>query len=155
MRLREVAALACGAALAVGATFAAADQVYKWTDSEGHVHFSQTPPPSTTPGVQQVNVSAAPPDPQSLQNQQGLIQAQQDQQKKAKEAADKDKPDPQAEKLKKIECDDLRTKLAALQTQGRAATVDAQGNVSYLDDDQRAKQEQQIQDQITKNCSGH
>jgi hypothetical protein len=155
MRLREVSALACGAALALGATFAAADQVYKWTDNQGHVHFSQTPPPSTTAGVQQVNVNAAPPDPQSLQNQQGLIQAQQDQQKKAKEAADKDKPDPQAEALKKLECDDLRVKLATLQQQGRTATVDAQGNVTYLDDDARAKQEQQIQAQLAKNCSGH
>ena len=156
MRLREVSALACGAALALGATFAVADQVYKWTDSEGHVHFSQTPPPSTTAGVQQVNVNPAAPDPQSLQNQQDLIQAQQDQQKKAKEAADKaGKPDPQAEKLKQIECDDLRTKLASLQQQGRAATVDAQGNVTYLDDDARAKQVQTIQDQLAKNCSGH
>lgn len=156
MRLREISALACGALLSLGATLAAADQVFKWTDSQGHVHFSQTPPPSTTAGVQQLNVNAPPPDPQSLQNQQSLIQAQQDQQKKAKDAADKaDKPDPQAEKLKQIECDDLRTKLAALQQQGRAATVDAQGNVTYLDDAARAKQEQDIQDHLSKNCGGH
>ena len=63
MRLRDACWLACGAALALSATLAAADQVYKWTDSEGHVHFSQTPPPGATSGVQQVKVAVPPPDP--------------------------------------------------------------------------------------------
>ena len=40
-------ALACGVALTLGSTLAAADQVYKWVDEQGHVHFSQTPPPGT------------------------------------------------------------------------------------------------------------
>lgn len=133
---------------------AAADQVYKWVDSEGHVHFSQTPPPNANTGVQQVNVNPTPPDPQSLQNQQNLIQAQQDQQQKAKEEADKNKPDPKAEAAKKQQCDDLRSRLNVLQQSGRTATTDAQGNLTFLDDDARAKQIQNIQDQIAKTCTG-
>lgn len=154
MRLRDACWLACGAALALSATLAAADQVYKWTDSEGHVHFSQTPPPGATSGVQQVKVAVPPPDPQSLQNEQALMQAQQDQQQKAKDAADKDKPDPKAEAAKKQQCDDLRSKLNVLQQSGLAATTDAQGNLTYLDDDARAKQIAAVQDQIAQNCSG-
>lgn len=154
MRLRDACSLICGAALAVSATFAAADQVYKWTDSEGHVHYSSTPPPGAVTGVQQVKVVVAPPDPQSLQNEQALMQAQQDQKDKAKDAADKDKPDPKAEAAKKQQCDDLRAKLNVLQQSGRTATTDAQGNLTYLDDDARAKQIQAIQDQIAQNCSG-
>jgi hypothetical protein len=63
-------ALACGVMLALGTTLAAADQVYKWTDDQGHVHFSQTPPPGTKVQAQAVTVNPPPPDPQSLQNSQ-------------------------------------------------------------------------------------
>ena len=154
MRLRDASLLACGMALALGATLAAADQVYKWTDSQGHVHFSQTPPASTTAGVQPMNVAPPPPDPQSLQNQQNLVQAQQDQQQKAKDEADKNKPDPKAEAAKKQRCDGLRSRLVMLQQMGRVASTDAQGNVTFLDDDARAKQITAIQGQIAKDCGG-
>lgn len=154
MRLRDTSLFTCGLLLALSTTLAAADPVYKWTDSEGHVHFSQTPPPSTTAGVQQVNVNPTAPDPQSLQNQQNLVQAQQDQQQKAKDAAEKNKPDPKVEAAKKQQCDDLRSRLNVLQQSGRTATTDAQGNLTYLDDAARAKQEAVIQDQIAKTCGG-
>lgn len=157
MRLHAISALACGVVLVLGTSLAAADPVYKWTDSEGHVHFSQTPPPNATTGVKQMNVNPAPPDPQSLQNQQALVQAQQDQAQKAKDAkdaADKNKPDPQVQALKKQQCEDLRSRLAILQRGGRAATTDAQGNMTFLDDAERAKQEAAIQDQISKTCGG-
>ena len=45
-------------------------------------------------------------------------------------------------------------RLAVLQQSGRVATVDAQGNKTYVSDDDRAKQEQQMQDQIAKSCGG-
>lgn len=140
--------------LLLAATAAAADQVYKWVDQNGQVHFSQTPPATTGVTAQSVTVNAPPPDPQGLQNDQNLEKQIQKQNKAAQDAAERNKPDPQKEAEKKARCDDLRSHLAALQVQGRAATVDAQGNVSYLSDDQRAQQEQALQDQISKNCGG-
>lgn len=154
MRLRQICALACGVTLALSAALAAADPVYKWVDKEGHVHFSQTPPPNAATTVQHLNINAPPPDPQNAAAQQALVQAQQDQDQKAKDAADKDKPDPKAEAAKKQQCDDLRGKLNVLQQSGRTATTDAQGNLTFLDDAARAKQEQTIQDQIAKTCGG-
>ena len=147
MRIVSITAL-----LALAPALAAADQVYKWTDEQGHVHFSQTPPPSTK--AQQVTVNVSAPDPQSLQNEQQLQQQLADKDKAAKDAAAKDQKDPNAEALKKVECDDLRTQLAALQQGGRAATVDEQGHVTYLDDAARAKQIATIQAQMAKNCGG-
>ncbi len=35
-----------------------ADQVYKWVDSEGHVHYSSAPPPGTGVQAQKVTVAA-------------------------------------------------------------------------------------------------
>lgn len=133
---------------------AAADQVYKWTDEQGHVHYSSTPPPSTK--AQQIKVDVPPPDPQSLQNQQQLQKEQADKDEAAKDAAAKEqaKQDPKAEALQKQHCDDMRSRLQALQIGGRIATVDAQGNRSYVSDDDRVKQEQQLQDQLAKECGG-
>jgi hypothetical protein len=142
------------ALIALLPALAAADQVYKWVDEQGRVHFSQTPPPSAASNVQQVTVSAPPPDPQSLQNQQQLQKQQADKDQAAKDAAAKEqaKKDPKAEALQKQHCDDMRSRLQALQIGGRIATVDAQGNRSYVSDDDRVKQEQQLQDQLTKEC---
>jgi hypothetical protein len=141
------------ALLALIPALAAADQVYKWTDDQGHVHFSQTPPPSTK--AQQVTVNVPPPDPQSLQNQQQLQQAMADKDKAAKDAAAKEKKDPKAEALKQQHCDDLRVRLQTLVQAGRATTTDAQGNVNYLDDDARKAQEDDINKELASDCKGH
>jgi hypothetical protein len=147
-------ALACGVLLALGTSLAAADQVYRWVDDQGHVHFSQTPPPGTKVQAQQVTVNPAPPDPQSLQNSQDLQKQIADKDKAAQDAAAKNKPDPAKEAEKQAHCDDLRSKLQVLEQSGRAATTDAQGNINYLDDQARATQEAAIQDQISKDCGG-
>ena len=143
------------ALLALLPALAAADQVYKWTDDQGRVHYSSTPPPTTK--AKQMNVYVPPPDPQSLQNQQQLQQQLADKDKAAKDAAAKDdaKKDPKAEAAKQQHCDDLRTRLQTLTQAGRAATTDAQGNINYLDDDARKAQEDEINKEIASDCKGH
>ncbi len=145
-------AIACAAALAVCSTLVLADQVYKWVDDQGHVHFSQTPPPGTK--AQPMTVYVPPPDPQSLQNTQGIEKTQADKDKAAADAAKKDKPDPAKEAEKQKHCDDLHSKYQVLAQSGRAATTDDKGNLTFLDDDTRALQEKAIQDQINKDCGG-
>lgn len=147
-------AFSCGMMLALTTSLAAADQVYKWVDPQGNVHFSQTPPAGTKVQAKPMTVYVPPPDPQSLQNSQQVVQAQTDKDKAAADAAAKNKPDAAAQAQKKAHCDDLRQRLVVLQQSGRAATTDAKGNLTYLDDDARAKQEAAIQDEINKDCSG-
>ncbi len=43
--------------LSVATAFAAQSQVYKWTDAQGVVHYSDAPPPTTQANVQQVRIS--------------------------------------------------------------------------------------------------
>ncbi|HEX4300953.1 MAG TPA: DUF4124 domain-containing protein [Gammaproteobacteria bacterium] len=148
-------ALACGVMLALGTSLAAADQVYKWVDDQGHVHFSQTPPPGTKVQAQPVTVTPAPPDPQSLQNSQDLQKQVGDQNKAAQDAAAKNKPDPAKAAEKQAHCDDLRSKLQVLAQSGRAATTDAQGNLTYLDDTGRQQQEDEINKELASDCKGH
>jgi hypothetical protein len=147
--------LALAALLTLLPALAAADQVYKWTDEQGHVHFSQTPPPSTK--AQQITVYVPPPDPQSLQNSQQLQKDLSAKDQAAKDAADKAaaSKDPKAEALKQQHCDDLRVRLQTLAQSGRAATTDVQGNINYLDDAGRQSQEDEINKELNSDCKAH
>ena len=134
--------------LALVCTGAMADQVYRWVDKDGKVHYSQTPPPGAATGVESLQVNAPPPDPTGQQNVQVLQKQIADKDQQAADAAKAAQQDEQQKAQKKKQCDDLRTRLLTLQQSGRAATIDAKGNMTYLDDDARAKQEQAIQDQM-------
>lgn len=136
------------ALLAFACVAAAADQVYRWVDKDGKVHYSQTPPAGTATNAQTVQVNAPPPDPTGQQNVQVLQKQLADKDQKAADAAKAAEQDVAQAAQKKQRCDDLRTRLITLQNSGRTATVDAQGNMTYLDDDARAKQVQEIQSEM-------
>ena len=154
MNTRMLLTLASGALLGVLAFTALGDQMYKWVDKDGHVHYSQTPPPSTDVQAKQVDIGAPPPDPTTLHNEQNLADRLQKQDQQDKDAAKKQQQDDQQKAQLKKQCDDLNEQLVILNSGRRTARVDAQGNVNYLSDDQRAKQIADLQAQITKNCSG-
>lgn len=59
VRMTKVTLLAL--AIAAWATGAAAQEIYRWVDAEGVVHFSDTPPPAESAEVQTLDVPAAPP----------------------------------------------------------------------------------------------
>ena len=59
-------------ALAVlSATTAAQAEFYKWTDADGQVHYSETPPPDQQAEEIQVNTKTATPAPEQAQEQGG------------------------------------------------------------------------------------
>ena len=154
MNLRTPSVAVCGVLLAAFCLTATADPMYKWVDKDGHVHYSQTPPPSTDVQAQSVNIGAPAPDPVTLQNEQNLAQQLKDKDKQAQDAAQKQQQDAQKQAQQKQHCDDLRSHLAVLNQSGRAASVDSKGNVNYISDDERQKQIQALQDQISKECGG-
>ena len=133
------------ALLLLACAAAAADQVYRWVDKDGKVHYSQTPPANAATSVQPVQVNAPPPDPTGLQSAQVLQKQLADKNQKAADAAKAAQQDAALAAQKKQQCDDLHSRMLTLQNSGRATTVDAQGNVTYLDDDARNKQIQGIQ----------
>lgn len=153
MNARARIVFACGLLLAALCFASAADQVYRWVDKDGHVHYSQTPPAGTGVQAQSVNMSPPPPDPVTLQNQQNLAQQLKDKDKQAQDAAQKQQQDAQKQAQQKQHCDDLRGHLAVLTQSGRTASVDAQGQVNYLSDEERQKQAKALQDQIAADCS--
>lgn len=140
--------------LAAAGMVASADQVYRWVDKDGHAHYSQTPPAGTDVNAQTVNITPPAPDPTTLQNEQNLAKQLQAQNKQNQDNQQKAQADAQQKAQQQQQCDALRQRLQVLQQSGRVATVDAQGNKTYVSDDDRAKQEQELQDMIAKQCGG-
>jgi hypothetical protein len=139
--------------LAGGAPNAA--QMYKWVDKDGKVHYTQTPPPSTAAAsVKSVSIAAPVPDPTTLGNTQNLVKATSEQDKKNQEAANKAAQDAQKKQEQQKQCDAARQQLQSFQDTRRIAIPDKDGNPQYYSGDDKLKQEQQLQDLITKNCSG-
>ncbi|MGH8397265.1 MAG: DUF4124 domain-containing protein [Gammaproteobacteria bacterium] len=130
-----------------------ADQVYRWVDKDGNVHYSQTPPASTTVHANSVNFSAPAPDPVGQQNAQNLVRQMQAQNKQAEDAQQQAAAEAQQQAQQQQRCNQLQAELHVMQQVNRVVTVDAKGNRTYLTDAQHEQQEQQLQDQINKECS--
>lgn len=154
MHTRNTLLISVALLLALSGAAAFADQVYRWVDKDGHVHYSQTPPTSTGVTAQSVNIAPPPPDPTTLRNEQTLAKQIDAKNKQAQDAQQQAQADAQKQAQQKQQCDSLRSRLQILLQSARLATVDAQGNKTFISDDARAKQEQQLQDQISKDCGG-
>lgn len=154
MKIRIPLLIAVALSLSAIGVAASADQVYKWVDKDGHTHYSQTPPSSTDVNAQTVDITPPAPDPTTLRNEANLAKSLQDQDKQNQKTQEQAQKDAEQKAQKDKLCDDLRQRLQVMDQSARVATVDAQGNKTYISDDDRAKQEQQMQDQIAKSCGG-
>lgn len=145
--------------LATANAFAALN---KWVDAEGHVHYSDTPPPAnaakvlrTSPGMEgsksteESDASSAPAAPKSMAEREAELKKAQQGKKEAADKAAKQQADADA---KKTYCDSLRQNLRTLQEGIRMVEVDAQGNRSYLEDEQRQQRIAKAQQDLSANC---
>jgi Domain of unknown function (DUF4124) len=130
-----------------------ADQVYRWVDKDGHVHYSQTPPAVTSVHARSEEVSAPPPDPTGAQNAQNLVQQMQARNAQEQAAQQQAQVQTQKKAQQQQRCNQLQAELQIMQQVNRVVTVDTKGNRTYLSDAQHAQQEQQLQNQIDKECS--
>jgi len=122
---------------------------YKWTDSAGQVHYSQTRPPTGSFEV----LGHAPP-PAASPNQDAINQTLQ------KSIADEPKQKEEAERVARLQaerqerCKAAMNQLTYLDTTPprRMASKDDKGNPVRMDDDDVAKKRVEVQKQIKENC---
>ena len=141
-------------------TFAA---ISKWVDAQGQVHYSDQPPPPEakaetlrsasdtegTAGTSGVNATSAPAAPKTIAEREAeLKKAQQ-----AKEAAaDKAAQKQAATEAIKANCATAQQNLRTLQEGIRMVEVDANGERSYLDDNQRQQRIAKTQQDVSNYC---
>ena len=122
----------------IAATAQAQQFIYKWTDEQGQLKYSELPPPT---GVTYEMVRK-PSGPSSGVVQPGPDLAKEQEKKAAEEAAKQKEQEEQAKK----EREDVRTKnceiakknVQVLQGESPVVKTDAKGNKAPLDAEQRA-----------------
>lgn len=129
-------------------------QIYKWTDAQNEVHYSENPP---------ADVNASPvsthTQPSSSAEQErkrfDKIEAQFSK-TKAQELKDKEKAqqDAATAKLKQANCEQARAQLATMQSKARLKMTDTKGNTTMLTQEQRDAEIAKTQEIIKQNCGG-
>lgn len=143
--------------------------VNKWVDSKDRVHYSDQPPPpdakasspakTKTPlpasdsedsaGKSGTVPASAPAAPKTIAEREAELKKSQ---QAKKEAADKAAQKQANEEVVKANCAVAQQNLRALQDGARMVEIDASGERSYLDDNQRQQRTAKAQQDISAYC---
>jgi len=143
------------AALAIMISSAAlADDIYKWTDADGNVHYEDRP--SGDPSEQRLQFSYNRTNASAVQNR---VQSQRDVATTRREAREEAEADKQtaaenraAAEQKLAQCHSYRAKLKTMLESRRVYREDEAGERSYLDDAQRAEARTKAEELIKETC---
>ena len=158
--------------LAIAASGAQAQTLWKWRDAAGQLHISDKAPPPGTPAkdiisaprggvVVPTSLTAAPAASAAAKVDTAASGAETalDKKKKAadQERLDKEKADHAALEAKNNairadNCSRAKASLAAIQGGQRLANINAKGEKEMLDDAGRAAEAKRMQDAIASNC---
>ena len=134
------------------ASAASASEIYKWTDEDGNVHYTDKP---LDPSSVQVNVDSRPTDNAGVQAQ---TQARLDrQQAAAEEAANAPAgPTPEEIRAEKKErantCEKYRARQASFVRSRRIYRMDENGERVYLDEAETQKTRDNVDEKVREYC---
>ncbi|MDG4550645.1 MAG: DUF4124 domain-containing protein [Candidatus Contendobacter sp.] len=144
-----ILAAGCGGAVV---TTQAQQFIYKWTDEEGRIKYSELAPPtgvkyetvhkSSVPAGSQVDVSA-----QQAKEREALAREQ------AKQKEQTEQTQKEAEEGRTKNCEIAKKNVEVLQGPGRVVRTDAQGKKVTLDAEQRAAELKKAQSEQEYYCS--
>lgn len=134
-------------------TGALAGKVYKWTDSEGNIHYGERPPGTQ---AKEVDIHKAPPSSRnappaesSLQETTKLLETlRKERQQKAEKKATAEKE----HKAREANCSYSKRRLTGYQIGGRIYEIDDQGERSYLSDSDIQQRLEATQKEVDKWC---
>lgn len=127
----------------------------KWVDADGKVHYSDQPPPANVK-AKTLRVTSDAAAPASAPAVPKTIAEREAELKKAqqakKEAAAKTAQEQARTEGEKTNCDAAQQSLRSLQEGVRMMEIDAKGERSYLDDEQRRQRIEKAQQNIKTYC---
>lgn len=138
--------LVTGLGLVLTSSLAQAQQIYKWADEKGALHYSQTPPPARYSKAVDVKARVTTPTPAASATAN----------KEAGKTGDPANPapaKPQTPKFSAETCQTMQNNLAQLQTGRRLYEKDTGGERAYITEERRAQQIQIYQQNLKNGCS--
>lgn len=139
----------CGLALMAGHAHA---ELYKWTDEQGKVHYSDQPP---TLKAQTIRSPSAGQEAITSEAKKSLDAQDQDflkRKKEAEEARKKAEAEAEKERVQRENCAKARNNLNVLQNTPRVYTTNAAGQRVYMDEAARASSLASSQKAISEFC---
>jgi hypothetical protein len=154
--------------LAIAATGASAQAIYKWRDANGQTHISDTPPPSDVPDKNVISrpnraivahdaaaaasdtapaATANPADSELMKKKARL-----DQDKAQAAAIEKAKTDQKQADARAATCAAAQQQARTMGLGGRIARVNANGEKEFLDDAAIANELKHAQDVAAQSC---
>ena len=153
MQLRTfIAASVIGLSLACVAGFASAQQIYKWKDANGVIHFSQTPPSSSTHYTEmrlasQPDTAAGTPASSNTESEnQNASEA-----RPARPASGGTQPDTPSNRAEL--CKQLSSNITLLQSKQPVVTDGSDGKQQVMSDNAREQQLANARAQQVQYCS--
>ncbi len=127
--------------------------MYKWTDDQGEVHYTQFPPP----GRKAEKLHTAPPPAQSSEGNENILRKQvetmEQQNKEQLQGAKDAKQWADIQKIRRSNCETANKNLVNLQRGGNIRYMGPNGEVIRLTDEERQKRTDEANKQIKENCN--
>lgn len=147
--------LSCAVMAMTIASGAMANEIYKWTDDDGNVHYEDRP--NGAENQERLGITYSRTDGGAVQKRvQARVEAQtsRNEAKSVAAAAQEEAADnAAADEARKEKCVRSRARLESYLQSRRMYRTDANGERVYLDDTQRQEARQKAEDQITEFCS--
>lgn len=131
-----------------------ANDIYKWTDEQGNVHYQDRP--TGEPSEERLGISSKPTNRSNVQAQ---VQVHHEAAAAAKEAAAAEPAGPSPEKLqaqaqeRAQKCATYKERLQKFVTSRRLYKQDESGERVYLDEDETQAARERVENQVQEYCS--
>lgn len=153
MKAAQILLLFVAAAGSVGA-----DEIYKWTDDEGNVHYGDRPVADDARSVELVAISSSRTNPTdvdaAVEARKARDEARAEARTAREEAEEKAAEERKAAEEQVEKCNQYRATLEKYVTSRRLYKLDASGERVYLDDAQMQQERSDLQKRIQDDCTG-
>ena len=142
----------------MGFTAGAFAQQFKWTDKDGRTQYGDVPPPGVKatrlkPPSGGASAPAAPAAAAKKGDKPLTPEAAfQKRQRESRDQEDKAAKERAEAETRRANCEAAQASLRQIQSGQRMATMNAQGERVFLDDDARAKEAERAQRAVTEQC---
>jgi hypothetical protein len=151
--LRHLTVICALLVFTVPSPAADSQNMYKWTDDQGEVHYTQFPPPGRkTEKMQPPPPPAESPNASGNDLQQQLDAVEQQNQEQLQGAKDAQQW-AQIQKIRRDNCKTAKQNLVNLQRGGNVRYMGPNGEVIRLTEEDRQKRIDEANAQIKENCS--